>query len=645
MKKSLFIILTSFCFYNNILAQVSAESSYFKLDSEKGGEIEYILLSRHHDCDSIVLDSSRTIEGLALSGTIILPTPKSFVRVLLQDKNGKEYTVLETSRIYNDVDTMSLYDYCEETKYLPHINPCLLRIYMDNAIVELERVALQISKKKSEVPYSEREYQNLLKANRLKQIEFIANNINENNKRHHRLWRAEATEMSLLPWEDKKKILGMDGRCFPLGFEYYSTGIFEIGEVETGRTELMSTYNSSYVDSFDWRNRHGINWMTSVKHQSTGSSCWAFTAVGVTEALVNLYYNDKIDYDLSEQEVISCSGCGSNGGGGYEDSALTWISNHGVSEEISFPFSNSDEPCSNKQSFSESITMNGTSSVLDHTINNNDSVKKALIKYGPLTSGYMYINDNYHGHAMVLVGYATLHEGDTIRYFGSYYQSPNNFDVISSGDGRIGKTYWIFKNSYGTDKYYDHKGYSYVLFNDQSCFRTPSYAKVPISSLLYSDTDINITDNDGDGLYFWGIGPKPSHSPSWVPDTPDGDDSNINYGSLDDYGNLDALPAGITIKTPVTYSSNSSTSYRIGIVNGGKLTITGTTTLTGNGRIRVCEGGILEIDGGTLQDADITMVPGCTVIIKNGGKINMASGKDFEAPLGVDVNILSGEIN
>ena len=95
----------------------------------------------------------------------------------------------------------------------------------------------------------------------------------------------------------------------------------------------------------------------------------------------------------------------------------------------------------------------------------------------------------------------------------------------------------------------------------------------------------------------------------------------------------------------MTYSSNSSTSYRIGIVNGGKLTITGTTTLTGNGRIRVCEGGILEIDGGTLQDADITMVPGCTVIIKNGGKINMASGKDFEAPLGVDVNILSGEIN
>ena len=119
---------------------------------------------------------------------------------------------------------------------------------------------------------------------------------------------------------------------------------------------------------------------------------------------------------------------------------------------------------------------------------------------------------------------------------------------------------------------------------------------------------------------------------------------NINYGSLDSYGNLDVLPAGTTIKTPVTYSSNSSTSYRLGIVNGGILTITGTTTLTGNARIRVCEGGTLVVDGGTIQNADITMVPGSTEILRNSGKRKMASGKDFDAPNGVTVNLESGEI-
>ena len=105
------------------------------------------------------------------------------------------------------------------------------------------------------------------------------------------------------------------------------------------------------------------------------------------------------------------------------------------------------------------------------------------------------------------------------------------------------------------------------------------------------------------------------------------------------------MPAGITIKTSVTYSSNSSTSYRLGIVNGGTLTITGTTTLTGNGKIRVCEGGTLIINGGTLQNADIVLVPGCTIILRNNGKINMATGKSFEAPIGAIVNIESGEIN
>ena len=57
------------------------------------------------------------------------------------------------------------------------------------------------------------------------------------------------------------------------------------------------------------------------------------------------------------------------------------------------------------------------------------------------------------------------------------------------------------------------------------------------------------------------------------------------------------------------------------------------------------ECGILIVDGGTLQNADITMVPGSTLIIRNNGVINMASGKEFIAPVGTIVNIESGEIN
>ena len=78
---------------------------------------------------------------------------------------------------------------------------------------------------------------------------------------------------------------------------------------------------------------------------------------------------------------------------------------------------------------------------------------------------------------------------------------------------------------------------------------------------------------------------------------------------------------------------------------GGVLTISGTTTMSGESKIRVCEGGTLIVDGGIIQNADLVLVPGCTVILRNGGTINMASGKSFKAPVGAVVNIESGKIN
>jgi hypothetical protein len=167
-----------------------------------------------------------------------------------------------------------------------------------------------------------------------------------------------------------------------------------------------------------------------------------------------------------------------------------------------------------------------------------------------------------------------------------------------------------------------------------------------ITSQVLSDDDIVCSDADGDGLYFWGLGSKPSNCPSWVPDTPDGDDSDINYGTLDSLGYLQELPPGITIDHFDSYNPIYSTSsYRYGIVNGGTFAIYGELELTGNGQIRVCEGGTLLIEGGILDNADIIMLPGSQLIIRDEGVINMAPGKELIVPKGAKVNIESGEIN
>ena len=75
----------------------------------------------------------------------------------------------------------------------------------------------------------------------------------------------------------------------------------------------------------------------------------------------------------------------------------------------------------------------------------------------------------------------------------------------------------------------------------------PYYAETPIYSITLTDQDIVCEDADGDGYYYWGIGQKPANCPYWVPNIPDGDDSNINLGHMDPYGNISNLyPTGIS---------------------------------------------------------------------------------------------------
>jgi hypothetical protein len=255
-----------------------------------------------------------------------------------------------------------------------------------------------------------------------------------------------------------------------------------------------------------------------------------------------------------------------------------------------------------------------------------------------LVSGYHAAELN---HAMVLVGYNTIKEGDTINHITTVFHGD---DIIKKGDPRIGKTYWIFKNSYGENS--RRNGYMYVLFNNYSNMVTPYYIKTPLTSKLYSDEDIVCADNDGDGYYYWGIGKRPSNLPSWVPKERDGDDSNALYGPSN-YGHLTDLNPDnrdtIYITEPTNWDSDNFIWQHVVVKDSGILNVSSKIKFYKGVNILVQSNGELNVDGGKLENVDIKVLSGGKLYVKNKGKIKKY--KQFYTAPAATARIINGVIN
>lgn len=451
------------------------------------------------------------------------------------------------------------------------------------------------------------------------------------------------------------RILGASDASITNGIEYYDGGIFEFGNTTTHGQQTVSNGNGSlYVDTFDWRNRHGKNWMTPVKDQGNSGYCAAFTAISCLEAYANLYYNQKIDMDLSEQEAACCNGTDSPYYGMIYYYPLQYIRNHGVCDEMAYPFT--DDPLATCQSDmiipNELVRISGYQYLYQKT---EDNIKNALMRHGPMVSGFHavdYSADYLLRHAMALVGYGTIHAGDSIKHLINYGNPPVNHGLapvhcIQEGDPRIGKTYWIFKNSY-INGGVDNDQYMYILFDKLSQMITPYFITGSITSMNYTDTDIICEDADGDGFYYWGIGPKPSCCPAGVPDEPDGDDSNPLLGVMDEYGNLESLNPDerntMFISSDLEEISAEHIYNHMVVMNNATWKIRNSILFHNGAELTIKSGSTLHIKGGTLNKAKLNMEIGSSLIIEDGGVLTMPERYNFEIPYGCKLLIDEGQI-
>lgn len=589
----------------------------------------------------IALDYPTTITGLSVSGTAVLEhSSNSLVRITLQDDYNTETLVYELFPLLADSSVVSFDNVALETAVLDNITAKQLNIKIINASLQLTGISTSIQ---SVMNYSTRQSQTLEA-----QSSYIIDKLNENLEKRNIPWRAGETSLSQLTYEEKKAIFG--GEVPNLGgFEYYKGGIFVMPGYEpkakavgiataSATASTTSTATSPYVKEWDWRNRHGKNWMTSVKNQGNCSSCWAFASVGLLESYSNLYYNQLLNLDLSEQELVSCApalqdyydGCDPNDAA----NALSYIKSYGVMPESEFAYQATPINCSQKPSNpSERIKFESFNEITGMEYGSDDEMKDSL-----LNAPYIMSSRSYQ-HYMLLVGYKELELGDTV------YANLGGETIIIGQNNYFGDgtTAWLFKNSYGES--FGEDGYSYVVGDPYSFY---AFYKITgkITSLNYTDDDIIVEDADNDGYYFWGIGERPSSLPAWVPALPDGDDSNPDYGPIDQYGHLQeiTLETPLEITTDKCWTENNYLYSNIIISNGGSLTIKSDIILYKDATIIVESGGNLTVDSGSISQANIRIKAGANMSIQNNGKVMLSTADDFVTETGATLNITKGGI-
>ncbi|HYQ58205.1 MAG TPA: PKD domain-containing protein [Draconibacterium sp.] len=488
-------------------------------------------------------EQSKKIYGLAASAEIDFASANGWIRLILLDQDFNEYLLLESYPTLNGTNQVSLVDYAEETALLNGVIPYAISIEIEDASVILKDLSYA---SKGEV---------ISDFNKHKTEKHSAQNkdkiekLNKNLKASGQNWIAGETSVSQLSYGERKKLYGQS--TFPAGFEFYAGGVISTSTSDDGSSVNLKSApaSSPYVDQWDWRDRHGKNWMSPVANQSTCGACWAFAPTAATEAMANLYFNQLLNFDLSEQDVLSCSGGGSCSGG-YPSTAMNYIQKTGIVDEITFPYAKEDLACNQKANNpNEQVKISGFVAYGSSTYpKTEDDLKRMLIEKGPLSSALYDWK-----HAMALAGYLVVKEGDLI-----YYRDPATkfryWVTVEAGDPLIGKTLWIFKNSWGSG--FGDGGYVYVETTLSNITQTYGI-EAPVVSTI-NNYEVVCTDNDGDGYYFWGLGEKPANCPG--PDLADGDDSDPTKGPLDEYGYCMPLIAA----APVANFTSTSTAITKG---------------------------------------------------------------------------------
>ena len=244
----------------------------------------------------------------------------------------------------------------------------------------------------------------------------------------------------------------------------YTTIVAENGmPIKLINNSLDTANLPAKFDLRDW------GWVTPVRNQGAMGACWTFGTMGALESA--LLRATGIAYDLSENNLqnnmVKFSKYGSQKifEGGSEDEGLVYLlSWRGV---IPTEYDTYDE----LGKISPAIATNESFHIQDARIiyasfesNNKDEIKKAILKYGAVSTSYAHDDDCLNPKTSAYYNEESITPDHQIIVVGWDDKYPaSNFLETPPGNGA-----WIIKNSWGTD--FGDNGYMYISYYDESIF-------------------------------------------------------------------------------------------------------------------------------------------------------------------------------
>lgn len=214
-----------------------------------------------------------------------------------------------------------------------------------------------------------------------------------------------------------------------------------IGAGESLYQETNRLFGDAGARRFDLRD---INAVTPVKDQGICGSCWAFTAAASLESSYAMKNNELVD--ISEQDILGCSGGGSCDLGGWYTYVYSWLlddTSAFLNEEKNSPYIGIDACSTNPQPLDIKVTSYGDTYTIEET-------KHALVTYGAVSAALFASNNDFMSY-----------KGSGVIRGNNDAFGPDHAITIVGWDDDLQA--WLIKNSWG--ELWGDKGYGWVGYD------------------------------------------------------------------------------------------------------------------------------------------------------------------------------------